>query len=224
MIVVETLKSRFHFLSLLVLIGVSAACGTEGGNPHRKDAIQDGHAVGGGSSSEGPVAKESPDFSSPGAGNREDFIPVEGAQGSVRPSETQEETDSSVSSGSSGLERLCRVTVTISQSGGTAGFSFEFSVPEESDTQTESGDAMTPNAALQIRPADSENGNSINPADQRPISNWDPAPGAWYLVVSLTDPNVVEPSRIYCSAAITLSAEVNAATNVKIQVQGLESE
>lgn len=177
----------------ICLLLIAAACGTEGGNPHRKepDADKEANNTDGG--------KEN---GKNGGGNTP-------AKSVAAP--TQD----------GALTPVCDISFALSSSSGSPQFSFIFDVPESTTTRSSTGAPLLANATL-TRDVTNPAGEGTQ-KQTKPISDWQPASGNWGLGVQLIDPSGTDQDKVYCSGTLTLGIDITSSTNVTITVRGLKN-
>jgi hypothetical protein len=176
---------RIVWISALL---IAPACGTEGGNPHRKD--------------ENPANGQKAEDKAP----REANAPIESGI----------ET-----SPAKGMAPACDFSFALNPADGSPQFYFSFDVAESTDTRSSAGAPLLANAKLSRDVTDSAGGTSSR--ETKPISDWQPAQGSWLLSVTLTDPSGTDQDKDYCTATLTLGADVTSSTSVTITVRGLNN-
>jgi hypothetical protein len=172
----------------ICVLVVVAACGTEGGNPHRN--------------SKNPAEGQKTEDKAP----REANAPIESGI----------ET-----SPAKGMAPACDFSFALTPADGSPQFYFSFDVAESKDTRSSAGAPLLPNAKLSRDVTDPATGTSSQ--ETKPISDWQPAQGSWLLSVTLTDPSGTDQDKNYCTATLTLGADVTSTTSVTISVRGLNN-
>ena len=182
--------SLIHMKRIAWITGflIAPACGTEGGNPHRKD--------------ENPANGQKAEDKAP----REANAPIE---------------DSTETSPAKGMAPACDFSFALTPADGSPQFYFSFDVAESADTRSSVGAPLLANAKLSREVADAATGTSSQVT--KPISDWQPAEGSWMLSVTLTDPSGTDQDKGYCTATLTLGADVTSSTSVTITVRGLSN-
>jgi hypothetical protein len=165
---------------------IATACGTEGGNPHRKD---EDPANGQKAGDKAPVEANAPIGTEPAASAGKEFAPD------------------------------CDFSFALTPADGSPQFYFSFDVADSADTRSSAGAPLLANAKLSRDVTDPAGGTSSR--ETKPISDWQPAQGNWLLSVTLTDPSGTDQDKDYCTATVTLGADVTSSASVTVTVRGL---